>query len=95
MPQGAKALTGLDGTARTQLNLDKTLILRDIVTKVSDPLQVLGELQFAFVTFVLGENFDSFEQWKRLVVLLGGCREALMDAKLKDLYFKLIPVLYA
>lgn len=43
---------------------------------------------------MLGENFESFEQWKRLIVLLGGCREALTDPKLKDLYFKLVPVLY-
>ena len=30
-----------------------------------------------------------------MVVLLGGCREALTDTRLKDLYFKLVPVLYA
>jgi len=30
-----------------------------------------------------------------LVVLLSGCRAALADASLKDLYFRLVPVLYA
>ena len=44
---------------------------------------------------MLGENFESFEQWKCLIVLLSGCRAALTDARLKDLYFRLVPVLYA
>ena len=56
---------------------------------------MLGELQYAFITFVLGENFDSFEQWKSLLVLLCGCRRALIDPVLKDLFYRLIPVLYA
>lgn len=41
---------------------------------------------------MLGENFESFEQWKSLVLLLCGCREALLSRR--DLYFRAIPVLY-
>lgn len=29
-----------------------------------------GELQFAFITFILGESVDGFEQWKQMVVLI-------------------------
>ena len=56
---------------------------------------MLGELQFAFITFVLGENFESFEQWKSLLMLICSCREAMTTTQRRDLYFRLIPVLYA
>ncbi len=26
--------------------------------------EVLGELQFAFLCFLVGQNYDCFEQWK-------------------------------
>ena len=72
-------MKGIDGAAVTLMNLDKTHTLDSLIAALpdQDPLQVLGELQFAFLTFVLGENFESFEQWKSLVLLLCGCRTAL------------------
>ena len=78
------------------MNLDKTITLTSLITAFpgNNPLHLLGELQFAFVTFVLGENFESFEQWKSLLILLCGCREAMVTSY-RDLYFKLVPVLYA
>ena len=39
VPIKAKTLTGIDGAARTQMNLDKTMVLRDIVKSAGeDPL---------------------------------------------------------
>ena len=32
--------------------------------------QVLGEFQACFVLFLVGENLEAFEQWKRLFELL-------------------------
>ena len=62
MPSRAKTVKGIDGAAVTMLKLDKTHTLETLIAAVpdQDPLQLLGELQFAFVTFVLGENFESF-----------------------------------
>lgn len=37
-----------------------------------DNRQYYGELQLAFITFLLGESLESFEQWKRLVDMV--CR---------------------
>ena len=44
---------------------------------VLDQSALLGELQFAFVTFLLGHVYDAFEQWKQLVALLTKCDDAL------------------
>lgn len=42
-----------------------------------DPRPLLGELQFAFVCFLVGHIFDAFDQWKRIFSLLCSCQEAL------------------
>jgi len=57
--------------------------------------EVLAELQFAFLAFLAGQNYDSFEQWRRLVSLLCSCDEALeahpalFTDLLADLYFQM------
>lgn len=51
-----------------------------------------GELQFAFVCFIIGNAYEAFEHWKRLLELL--CRsEAAVRAR-SALYLGLIAVLY-
>ncbi|PNX78312.1 AAR2 protein family, partial [Trifolium pratense] len=37
---------------------------------------LLGELQFAFIAFLMGQSLEAFLQWKSLVSLLFGCTEA-------------------
>ncbi|KAF8071287.1 CHX17 [Scenedesmus sp. PABB004] len=36
-------------------------------------VEVVGELQFAFIAFVFGQSLEGFMQWKQLLVLLLGC----------------------
>lgn len=50
--------------------------------------EVLGELQFSFVCFLVGQHYDSFEQWKHLLEMLCTCEEAML--KYPDLYLTLI-----
>ena len=57
--------------------------------------ELLAELQFAFLAFLVGQNYDSFEQWKQLVVLLCTCDQGIIDHPalfkdfLGDLYFQM------
>lgn len=53
---------------------------------------LLGELQFAFVCFLLGNVYEGFEHWKSLLTLL--CRSEETMRKRKELYLGLIAVLY-
>jgi len=32
----------------------------------------------AYISFLLGQNFDGFEQWRALLLLLCGCEDAAM-----------------
>lgn len=53
---------------------------------------VLGELQFAFVCFLLGNVYEGFEHWKQLLLVLCRSEEAMRERS--DLYLGLISVLY-
>jgi len=50
--------------------------------------EILAELQFSFACFLVGQHYDSFEQWKRLLRLFCSCHDAV--ANHTDLYLALI-----
>ncbi|KAL3035109.1 hypothetical protein AAZX31_02G232100 [Glycine max] len=71
---------GISGQELTSLNLDKTQLLETLLAKDygdSEDL-LLGELQFAFIAFLMGQSLEAFLQWKSLVSLLFGCTEAML-----------------
>ena len=50
--------------------------------------EVLAELQFSFICFLVGQHYDSFEHWKHLLKLFCSADEALV--KYADMYLTLI-----
>ncbi|XP_066582433.1 protein AAR2 homolog [Prorops nasuta] len=56
----------------TKHSLDSTYILDTLEKKMDKPMDVVGELQLAFICFLAGQSLDAFEHWKKLVTLL--CR---------------------
>ena len=38
---------------------------------------LLGEFQFSFLHFLIGENYDSLLQWKNIIALLTSCESAI------------------
>ncbi|MFS7983394.1 putative A1 cistron-splicing factor, AAR2, AAR2 domain superfamily [Helianthus anomalus] len=71
----------------TSLNLDKTSLLESILMKDYGGTEdlLLGELQFAFIAFLMGQSLEAFLQWKAIVHLLFGCTEAFT----KVVYYQL------
>ncbi|XP_059449847.1 uncharacterized protein LOC132180879 isoform X2 [Corylus avellana] len=69
---------GICGQELTSLNLDKTQLLESLLIKDYGSSEdiLLGELQFAFIAFLMGQSLEAFLQWKSLVSLLFGCTEA-------------------
>lgn len=53
---------------------------------------ILGEIQFSFICFLIGQVYDAFDQWKKLVHLLCSSEEAL--EKHSELYQNFITVLH-
>ncbi|KAI9100253.1 hypothetical protein K1719_024471 [Acacia pycnantha] len=86
---------GIQGQELTSLNLDKTQLLETLLEKDyggSEDL-LLGELQFAFVAFLMGQSLEAFLQWKSLVSLFLGCTEAPFHTR-SHLFTKFIKVIY-
>ncbi|KAK4277965.1 hypothetical protein QN277_015878 [Acacia crassicarpa] len=86
---------GMQGQELTSLNLDKTQLLETLLEKDyggSEDL-LLGELQFAFVAFLMGQSLEAFLQWKSLVSLFLGCTEAPLHTR-SHLFTKFIKVIY-
>ena len=54
--------------------------------------EILAELQFSFLCFLVGMNQDSFEHWKKLVIMLCSCDEGMVQYS--DLFIKFVNVLY-
>ncbi|MED6132388.1 hypothetical protein PIB30_018590 [Stylosanthes scabra] len=86
---------GVSGQELTSLNLDKTQLLETLLAKEyggSEDL-LLGEVQFAFIAFLMGQSLEAFFQWKSLVSLFLGCTEAPFKTR-TQLFTKFIRVIY-
>ncbi|NP_001399355.1 cePP protein isoform 2 [Zea mays] len=53
----------------------------------------LGELQFAFIAFMMGQSLEAFMQWKALVSLLLSCSDAPLHTR-TNMFIKFIRTLY-
>ncbi|XP_005994430.1 protein AAR2 homolog [Latimeria chalumnae] len=78
----------------TKCSMDLSYALQSVINKYysHQPLELLAELQFAFVCFLIGNIYDAFEHWKHLLSLLCRSEEAMETHK--GLYVSLISVLY-
>ncbi|KAL8257234.1 hypothetical protein R6Q59_029275 [Mikania micrantha] len=79
----------------TSLNLDKTSLLESILMKDYGGTEdlLLGELQFAFIAFLMGQSLEAFFQWKSIVSLLFGCIDAPLNLRSR-FFTKFIKVLH-
>ncbi|XP_041373332.1 protein AAR2 homolog [Gigantopelta aegis] len=86
--------SGASAAEITKYSMDSSYALELILTTryPDSHTDILGEIQFAFVCFLVGQNYDSFEQWKKLVHLLCTCEEACK--KHIHLFSQLIGVLH-
>lgn len=69
---------GISGLALTMLNVDKSSELKNLLEqeyKGSEDI-FLGELEFSFIAFLMGQSLESFAQWKAIVCLMLSCDEA-------------------
>jgi A1 cistron-splicing factor AAR2 len=78
----------------TKYSMDHSYVLSTMMKDVyhSSFPELLGELQIAFVSFLIGHVFDAFEWWKSMVTLLCFSDEALSQHK--DLFTGFISSLH-
>lgn len=51
----------------TKHNMDSTYIFEQLLKSFDDEQEILGELQIAHISFLIGHIYEAFEQWKKLV----------------------------
>ncbi|KAI1280758.1 Protein AAR2 -like protein [Halotydeus destructor] len=59
-------------------SIDSSFALNTILVEMSDN-QLLGEFQYAFVCFLVGQVYDAFEHWKSLLKLFCSCDKAISE----------------
>ena len=57
------------------------------------PIEIIGELQLAYVCFLAGQSLDAFEHWKLLVSLI--CRADSAISKRRMIYIEFLRTLEA
>jgi len=82
----------MTGSQLTEANFDRSSILLDTLASILKSLKsndirdayraLFGELQVAFVQFLLCETLPAFEQWKKLVIFLCSCEKVMKGEKL-------------
>jgi len=79
----------------TEHAMDSSYRLELLLSEHTPVEEVLVELQFSFLCFLVGQNYDSFEHWKHLVALLCTCVKAmtkypnLFISFMADLHFQM------
>ena len=56
----------------TKYNMDHSFVLENLLNSElysKNSTAILGEIQFALICFLIGQVYDAFDQWKRLVHL--------------------------
>ncbi|XP_017792807.1 PREDICTED: protein AAR2 homolog [Habropoda laboriosa] len=90
-----------DGASPTEVTkhfLDSSYALDTFLNKLTVPMEIIGEVQLAFICFLVGQSLDAFEHWKKLVSLICGAdcaisqRRAIYIEFMKTLEIQLIHV---
>lgn len=76
----------------TQYSLDSSYSIRQMIAKVDNPESMLAELQLAFVSFLVGQVWDGWEHWKRLLSEM--CRAEELLQQYPDLYNKFLSIIH-
>ena len=89
-PDGASAAEISRHCLDSSFQLDTWLRQHDTIEAV------LVELQLSFILFLIGQDYESFNQWKLVVDMMCGCGESLVKypqlfiSFLNDLHFQVI-----
>ncbi|EEZ98158.1 protein AAR2 homolog [Tribolium castaneum] len=77
----------------TQHSLDLTFVFETLLSQYSESTEIIGELEFCYICFLVGHSLEAFDQWKKLVTLFCSCDAAITKyRKLFDLFITVLEV---
>ena len=67
-------------------SLDKSALLEKILKDIKKPNEFLGEFQYTFILFLIGEVYEALKQWKDIFILISSS-ESLLSKKIYEKFF--------
>nr|CAG4650381.1 EOG090X0AVR [Sida crystallina] len=83
---------GATASEITRYSLDMSFVLGQLLKKWEKSDELLGEMQMAFLCFLVGQVYPAFEQWKKLVHIFCSSDELLLQNP--QLFIDFIGILY-
>jgi A1 cistron-splicing factor AAR2 len=75
-------------------SLDKSVLLEKILSKFKFPNEFLGEFQYTFILFLIGEVFEALKQWKDIFILITSSENLINKKNLEKFFCDFIEIIY-
>lgn len=73
-------------------SLDKSKLLENVLINFKTPEDFLGEFQYSFILFLIGEVYEALKQWKDIFILISSSEELIK--KYDKFFSNFIEVIY-
>ena len=75
-------------------SLDKSALLEDIISKIKLPQEFLGEFQYSFILFLIGEVYEALKQWKDIFILISSSENSLSKKNYEKFFCDFTEIIY-
>ena len=75
-------------------SLDKSLLLEKIISKLKSPNEFLGEFQYTFILFLIGEVYEALKQWKDIFILISSSENLLAKKNYEKFFCDFTEIIY-
>ena len=75
-------------------SLDKSVLLEKIILKFKSPNEFLGEFQYTFILFLIGEVYEALKQWKDIFILITSSENLINKKNLEKFFCDFIEIIY-
>ena len=75
-------------------SLDKSALLEKILSKFKSPNEFLGEFQYTFILFLIGEVYEALKQWKDIFILITSSENLINKKNLEKFFCDFIEIIY-
>jgi len=75
-------------------SLDKSALLEKILSKFKSPNEFLGEFQYTFILFLIGEVYEALKQWKDIFILITSSEDLINKKNFEKFFCDFIEIIY-
>ena len=75
-------------------SLDKSALLEKILSKFKSPNEFLGEFQYTFILFLIGEVYEALKQWKYIFILITSSEDLINKKNFEKFFCDFIEIIY-